>query len=120
MKRNLFIFPVLTVFLFILSAIPVFADDGDEYKLDKTGHFKYELSEEGLTITSYEGSDKEVIIPDEIDGYKVSVIGKQAFKDNTTMTSVVIPEGVSNIKAEAFYGCNALSHIEFNAKNCAL
>ena len=120
MKRNLFIFPVLAVFLFILSAIPVFADDGDEYKLDKTGHFKYELSEEGLTITSYEGSDKEVIIPDEIDGYKVSVIGKKAFKDNTTMTSVVIPEGVSNIKAEAFYGCNALSHIEFNAKSCTV
>ena len=99
MKKKLFMFSILTVLLFILSAIPVLAEDAGDFKIDKTGNFKYELSEVGLTITSYEGSEKEVVIPNEIDGYKVSAIGKQAFKDNTTMTSVVIPEGVSNIYA---------------------
>ena len=120
MKKKLFMFSILTVLLFILSAIPVLADDAGDFKVDKTGNFKYELSEVGLKITSYEGSEKDVVIPNEIDGYKVSAIGKHAFKDNTTMTSVVIPEGVSNIYMEAFYGCSALSRIEFNAKNCTV
>ena len=109
MKKKLLL-SIFAVFIFILTAVPAFAE--------QSGDWEYELSDVGLMITAYHGSDKDVEIPAEIDGYKVSAIGKQAFKDNTTMTSLVIPEGISKIYAEAFLGCNALSRIEFNAKNC--
>ena len=104
--------PLLMALLFAFTALPVFAE--------KSGDWEYELTQYGLTITAYHGSSKKVVIPDEIDGYKVSVIGKHAFKDNTTMKSLVIPEGISEIRVEAFYGCAALSKIEFNAVNCTV
>ena len=44
MKKKLFMFSILTVLLFILSAIPVLAEDAGDFKIDKTGNFKYELN----------------------------------------------------------------------------
>lgn len=112
MKKRLLILPALLVFIMMLTAFPVFAEN--------SGDWEYELSEVGLTITAYHGADKAVVIPNEIDGYKVTVIGDEAFRDNTTMTSIVIPEGITGIGNNAFYGCNKLSQIEFNAKNCTI
>ena len=112
MKKRLFLLPSLVFCIILLTAFPVFAEN--------SGDWEYELSEVGLTIKAYHGSDKAVVIPSEIDGYKVTVIGEEAFRDNTAMTSIVIPEGISSIGKQAFYGCNALSHIEFNAKNCTV
>ena len=83
-----------------------------------SGPWSYELTSEGLVINGFAGTDPEVVIPDEIEGNKVSIIGKSAFRDNHTMRSLVIPEGVTGIRAEAFFGCTGLSLIEFNAKNC--
>ena len=61
-----------------------------------------------------------MIIPYEIDGNKVSIIGKQAFIDNHTMKTLVIPDGITAIRSEAFRGCTGLSVIEFNAVNCVV
>ena len=85
-----------------------------------SGSWSYELTSEGLVINGFAGTEPEVVIPDEIEGNKVSIIGRSAFKDNHTMKSLVIPEGVTGIRAEAFYGCTGLSLIEFNAKNCTV
>ena len=94
-----------------LCACPVSADT--------SGNWEYEFTDEGLVITAYTGAEEDVAIPDEIGGYRVSVIGKGAFENNTDMRSVVIPEGVSSIKANAFHGCAGLGFVEFNARNCA-
>lgn len=42
----------------------------------------------------------------------VTTIGKHAFADNTTLESIVIPEGVEEIGVGAFSGCTALVHVE--------
>ena len=59
-------------------------------------------------------SDVMIISPVEIDGYKYSVtdIVDFVFKNNTDITSVVIPESVRKIGDEAFYGCKNLAKIE--------
>ena len=85
-----------------------------------SGPWSYELTSEGLVIRGFAGSDADVVIPDEIEGNKVSIIGQSAFKDNHTIKTLVIPEGVTRIQSEAFLGCTGLSLIEFNAKNCTV
>ncbi len=85
---------------------------------EQSGDWTYELTPSGLTITAYTGSAAEVIIPDELDGYLVTNIGRHAFKENYNLQSVTIPVGVSSIQAEAFYGCSALATINFNARDC--
>ncbi len=54
----------------------------------------------GCVITSYEGDDAEVIIPQQIDGRDVTRIGAGAFAGNTAVKSVVIPEGVEVIAGD--------------------
>lgn len=44
-----------------------------------------------ITITKYTGNDTEVIIPPEIDGMPVTSIGKSAFHNCSSLTSVTLP-----------------------------
>lgn len=43
--------------------------------------------------------------------YPVTAIGKEAFKDRTGLTSIEIPNSVTNIDYMAFYGCTGLKSI---------
>jgi hypothetical protein len=64
----------------------------------------------GVVINKYIGKGQAVKIPAAIQEMPVQQIGEQAFF-RSTITSVVIPEGVETIAAGAFYGCNNLSSV---------
>ena len=74
-------------------------------------HFTTEPVEGGCIITGYTGPGGDVVIPGEIGGVKVVGIGREAFKDCTSLTSVIIPEGVKKIFHRAFCGCTALTSL---------
>ena len=65
----------------------------------------------GITITGYNGSDTEVIIPSEIDGKSVTEIGDSAFRDCPGLTTVTIGNGVTSIGRYAFMRCTGLTSI---------
>ena len=46
--------------------------------------------------------------------YKVTSIGKNAFKDNKNLKSVTIGKNITSIGAKAFYGCKKLANITVN------
>jgi len=62
-----------------------------------------------ITINSYTGSGGNVIVPNFINGYPVKKIGSYAFS-STPITSVVIPDSVTNIGEGAFYVCGRLTN----------
>ena len=61
-------------------------------------------------INSYEGSDKDIIIPSTVLDVPVTAIGADAFS-RSEIESVEIPEGVITIGAETFNGCKKLSSV---------
>lgn len=63
------------------------------------------IENDEVMITGYTGSERELIIPEKIDGRAVSVIGANAFKGNISLHSVIIPESVKEIGDEAFEDC---------------
>ena len=63
------------------------------------------------TITEYTGEDTEVIVPLIIGGENITKIGKNAFKGNTSITSVTIPKGITSIGINAFFGCSSLVNV---------
>lgn len=78
------------------------------------GNFKYKEQKDGtLEITDYkqENNDKEVVIPAEIKGKKVTSIGSSAFRGCNNLSSISVPKGVTSIGGSAFRGCSKLSSI---------
>ena len=57
----------------------------------------------GTTLTSYTGTDEEVIVPE-----GVTRIGRDAFKNNTTIRRVVLPESCNYIQYAIFTTCTNL------------
>lgn len=60
----------------------------------------------GKKLAKYNGTDKNVIIPDD-----VTVIGAYAFEGNKKVHSVTIPKTVERIEHAAFSRCTALSKV---------
>ena len=62
------------------------------------------------TITKYIGTDTEVVIPSTIDGIAVTGIGESAF-EGSAITSIEIPDGVTDIGSYAFTSCVCLKSV---------
>ena len=63
-----------------------------------------------LTLCKYKGSAASVTVPETISGSYVTRLW-QTFKNNTTITSVVLPDSVQKISYETFYGCSKLANV---------
>lgn len=77
-----------------------------------SGDYTYKVLEDGTAaITKYEGSAAALTIPAELDGHAVSAIEYGAFSSHNELTSVIIPEGVTEIGDRAFLGCGSMTSI---------
>lgn len=87
-----------------------------EYYLEVSDTIGYVIEDDG-TVTIVGGSDVtgDVVIGETvvIEGktYQVTGIGDDAFKGNTAITSITIPDGINTIGAGAFDGCSQLTTI---------
>ena len=73
--------------------------------------YSYTIQEDGVEITKYNGNGGDVVIPSKIDGKKVIRIGIGAFSDYSSLTSVSIPDSVTDIENSAFYNCTSLTSV---------
>ncbi len=70
--------------------------------------FDYIINADGesVTVTGVLGNVTNLVIPDEINGLKVTNIQQRAFKNNTTIETVVIGDNVSVLLYEVFMNCS--------------
>ncbi len=74
--------------------------------------FSYRPLENGtLQVTGYEGDEAEVYIPDRCGGRLITVLGDRLFRDHAEITSVRIPDAVTDMGEFLFDGCVNLRHI---------
>ena len=81
--------------------------------LGEVSPFKYKVYNYVASITDYNGSEANLTIPSEIDGYTVTEIDRSAFKNCTSLTSVEIPETVTYIGEYSFADCTNLKSVTF-------
>ena len=104
--------------------------DSPQGSVTDAANFEITENEDGtVTISRYIGTETDIVIPSQIDGKAVSAIGNVtgttgAFEGCTNMTSVVIPDGVTEIQDNAFYGCTSLETVTIPSgvallRNCA-
>ncbi|MBR1393159.1 MAG: leucine-rich repeat domain-containing protein [Ruminococcus sp.] len=106
----------------------------------QSGDYEYTLLDDGTAeIVKYTGSEKDVTIPSELDGFKVTsikgaliyrsafssnpyiinvtipdsvkCIGYRAFKESRILESIIIPNSVTSIGTDAFSECKSLESI---------
>ena len=75
------------------------------------GDFTYEVSGGTVTITGYSCPGGSAVIPASIDGMPVVGIGDSAFEGFRSLTSVTIPDSVTNIGSYAFWGCSSMTSV---------
>ncbi len=73
--------------------------------------FAYTFGNDGSTLVEYVGVDEKVVIPD--NSGELTTLAEGSIKDNSSMTELYIPAGVSSLKKEAVSNCPKLRSIYF-------
>ena len=69
------------------------------------------LTDDTIKITKYKGTDESIVIPSEIDGKKVMVIGSSAFYGFKSLKNIEIPDGITSIENYAFCQCWSITSL---------
>ena len=86
----------------------------------ENGFINYTISDNSVNITEYSGKDLSVVIPDNIDGYKVTCIKKKAFLSQRFVKEIYIPDTIEkisvpykkiNLGQDILKDCNKLTYI---------
>lgn len=73
--------------------------------------YQYTVTEEGITLLRYIGTQKDISIPQTIDGLDVTVIGNDCFAMNENIVSVELSNRLTTVQRFAFYRCTKLSKL---------
>ena len=73
------------------------------------------MDEETCCIMGYKGSSNRVVIPANLAGKRVTILYDALFKNHKEITSIKIPETVTNIGSYIFEGCTKLKKVELPA-----
>ena len=97
--------------------------DDKEYMVVKenteNGVLTYDVYSDHAEVERYEGTDLELIIPEEIGGVPVTIIGDVSISSRTLweclpLQRVILPETIEKIGVNAFYNCEELVHVEMH------
>ena len=102
---------IILVCLFILSIIKLFNTNIDNTNKTEIEFTYLENSDGSITITGYNGSETNVVIPNKIKNKPVTQIKQAAFKKNSTITEITIPENIVSIESHAFWNCSSLAKV---------
>lgn len=112
--------------VFAAYTVPCFAEEAEEEEEEEqeiatyqSGDFTYSrLSNtaddtlKAACIEAYTGSEKDLVIPSELDGLQVVMLGNTAFADADFLETVTIPKTVSGFGTYTFADCNSLKSFE--------
>ncbi|MCL1903054.1 MAG: leucine-rich repeat domain-containing protein [Oscillospiraceae bacterium] len=83
-----------------------------------SGDYGYSINKDGtVAIDQYFGSDENVIIPETLDGKRVTSMEYYVFMSCEGVKTVTIPESIKSIGIYAFGGCYSLTDIYVDENN---
>ncbi len=96
--------------------IYTFTKNNSTFRFYQTNFQLERLTSDGYHIVGYTGSNSSITIPKTMKNEYVVGIADEAFQNNTTLTSITLPDRLKTIGSNAFKGCTSLSTITFNDK----
>ena len=120
MRRKLWLPVLLVLCLALTVGMLVACDPGSSDQGGQGGNGGENAGSAGLifediggsySVTGYEGTGGDVVIPETHNGLPVTSIGANAFYDCRDLTSVTIPDSVTSIGGSAFDNCISLTSV---------
>lgn len=114
MKIRIFsLIALLAVAMFSFSACDIGLKD-KTYNATENSYFEFTEIEGGYSISVKEGVElpKTVKLPTSYEDKAVIAVANSAFKNNTTIEKIIIPQGYKSIGIEAFAYCTSLTTAE--------
>jgi hypothetical protein len=91
----------------LLESLEIDLEQLEEEQQDNGGYEKNDYEE----LSGYTGEGTELVLPSSIEDTVMNGVASLAFKDNTKITSVEVPEGMRYIDVSAFEGCTGLKKV---------
>ena len=119
MKRRVVVLTTLIVTL-LLCVCGLFACDKQNGNTGNVGQQEQQIDwnlvytcngSEITGLTEYGKTLTKLVIPEKINGQKITSLGKSAFRDCASLTSVEIGSGVTSIGEDVFHSCNSLTSV---------
>ena len=85
-----------------------FTSSASEEEITYNG-MTFVVYEQELALISYSGTDSQIEVPEKIDGCTVTAIANNAFKDNTQLKSIKLPDTINDIGTSAFQNTGLVS-----------
>ena len=98
-------------------------DEDDGYLTTEDGNYKYsfessaESGEKYGVLEEYLGNEESVVIPEEIDGIKVTKIGDYAFNEKEFIKNITISKNIEDFGDYTFYGSTSITEFKVDEEN---
>lgn len=74
--------------------------------------YRYQVNSDGTaTVKEYLGNETDVVVPECLDGFPVTVIGEHAFNGQKQLRRVTLPDSIVEIQHMAFASCRELTQM---------
>ena len=106
---------VILSVLIVLSAamcVPVTASAATYDSNPDDFKYSYDYGSTLANIYGYTGNSEYVKIPSKINGYTITGINTQAFKNNKKLKGIIIPDTVTYVEDSLFSGCISLTDVD--------
>ena len=76
------------------------------------GAFGCRITDDGVMIVSYSGTDTVLTLPASLNGMKVTSIGSYCFEFNRTLQHITVSDSITTLCDHAFFGCRELISVD--------
>ena len=105
---------IMVMLAIVVSSLPIVNTQANETL--SYGDWEYVIIDGNITITKYNGNEKNVTVPNQIETKNVTKINMRAFIDCKSLDSIRIPQNVTDIECSVS-GKENLSSIEVDSEN---
>ena len=110
-KIKILTFIFLVIFVCLITT-KVFATSEDTKVYE---NLKYEINNNEVIITGYNGEPTDINIPSSIENLPVKGIANNAFTNCTSLKSIIIPDSITNLGEAVFMRCTSLLKVTLSS-----
>lgn len=121
-RKKPFLFCLIVILCLLSSCSKAVSQPPAEPEQFHENGYKYEIENDAVKIIShqYDPDETAIVVPEQIGGKPVTVLGHDAFYQHKSTVSITLPQSLTTIEGAPFYRCYSLEEIVIPKNVCAI